>query len=122
MTNITKASPALDTPAMRELVTRLALEIDPAAKLEEFPEALAFQIDMARAVIRASLPTHPAPGVPDGWRITDDGDGSITIKGPGKIGCNVSDDEPYGARIFGDVLHALCRAMLAAAQAEGGEQ
>lgn len=64
------------------------------------------------------LYTHPAPGVPEGWRITDDGDGSITIKGPGKISCNVSDEEPYGARIFGDVLHALCSALLAA-QAKG---
>lgn len=37
-----------------------ALEIDPEADLEKFPEALAFQIDMARAVIRAALP-QPQP-------------------------------------------------------------
>ena len=55
MTNITKVAQALDTQTLRALVTRLALEIDPEAKLEAFPEALAFQIDMARAVIRAAL-------------------------------------------------------------------
>jgi hypothetical protein len=43
---------ALDTPSMRALVSRLALAIDPDANLERFPEALAFQIDMARALLR----------------------------------------------------------------------
>lgn len=55
------AIPKLDTDTLRPLVARLALEIDPEADLEKFPEALAFQIDMARAVIRAALPQPPQP-------------------------------------------------------------
>lgn len=54
------AAPKVDTDTLRPLVARLALEIDPEADLEKFPEALAFQIDMARAVIRAALP-QPQP-------------------------------------------------------------
>lgn len=49
------AAPALvqlDTPTLRTMVAKHALAIDPAATLERFPEALAFQIDMARALLR----------------------------------------------------------------------
>lgn len=42
------------TEAMRAMVERLALEIDPEATITDWPEALAFQIDMARAVIKAT--------------------------------------------------------------------
>ena len=40
------------TEAVRAMVERLALEIDPEATIADWPEALAFQVDMARAVIR----------------------------------------------------------------------
>lgn len=40
------------TEAVRAMVERLALAIDPEAILADWPEALAFQVDMARAVIR----------------------------------------------------------------------
>lgn len=40
------------TEAVRAMVVRLALEIDPQATIADWPEALAFQVDMARAVIR----------------------------------------------------------------------
>ena len=37
---------------LRELVTRHAIAIDPRATLEDMPEALDFQIEMARALLR----------------------------------------------------------------------
>lgn len=42
----------LSTPTLREMVTRHAAAIDPRATLEDMPEALAFQIDMARALLK----------------------------------------------------------------------
>ena len=42
----------LSTPTVREMVTRHAAVIDSRATLEDMPEALAFQIDMARALLR----------------------------------------------------------------------
>ena len=42
----------LSTPTLREMVTRHAAVIDSRATLEDMPEALAFQIDMARALLR----------------------------------------------------------------------
>lgn len=42
----------LSTPKLREMVTRHAAAIDPRATLEDMPEALAFQIDMARALLK----------------------------------------------------------------------
>lgn len=53
---------ALDTETLRKAVTRHALEIDKQATLEDFPEALAFQIEMARALLREfGLPATPKP-------------------------------------------------------------
>ena len=42
----------LRTPTLREMVTRHAAVIDSRATLEDMPEALAFQIDMVRALLR----------------------------------------------------------------------
>ena len=42
----------LSTPTLREMVTRHAAAIDPRATLEDMPEALSFQIDMARALLK----------------------------------------------------------------------
>ena len=44
----------MSTEAVRAMVERLSLEIDPEATISSWPEALAFQVDMARAVIRAT--------------------------------------------------------------------
>ena len=60
----------LSTPTLREMVTRHAAVIDSRATLEDMPEALAFQIDMARALLReftaiqqaeAQQPATPEP-------------------------------------------------------------
>lgn len=70
----------LRTPTLREMVTRHAAVIDSRATLEDMPEALAFQIDMARALLRefaaiqqaeAQQPATPEP-VEDGIRNADD--------------------------------------------------
>lgn len=51
-----------DTDTLRKAVTRHALQIDEQATLEDFPEALAFQIEMARALLREfGLPATPKP-------------------------------------------------------------
>jgi hypothetical protein len=51
-----------DTETLRKTVTRHALQIDEQATLEDFPEALAFQIEMARALLREfGLPATPKP-------------------------------------------------------------
>ena len=71
----------LSTPTLREMVTRHAAVIDSRATLEDMPEALAFQIDMARALLRefaaiqqaeAQQPATPEPVLtvekePDYW-------------------------------------------------------
>jgi hypothetical protein len=46
----------LDTASLRPMVVRLASQIDPEASLEIWPEALAFQINMARSVLLAARP------------------------------------------------------------------
>jgi hypothetical protein len=54
---------AMDTPSMRERVTRLAASVDPAATLESWPQALAFQVEMARALLRdVGIPASPQDG------------------------------------------------------------
>ena len=50
----------LSTPTLREMVTRHAAVIDSRATLEDMPEALAFQIDMARALLREFTAIHQA--------------------------------------------------------------
>ena len=50
----------LSTPTLREMVTRHAAVIDSRATLEDMPEALAFQIDMARALLREFTATQQA--------------------------------------------------------------
>lgn len=67
-----------------------------------------------RGLVSSERRTAPAPAVPSGWSLTDNGDGTIAIQGPG-MGCIVSDVETLERRIPGEVLHALCRAMLTAA-------
>lgn len=58
----------LSTPTLREMVTRHAAVIDSRATLEDMPEALAFQIDMARALLREftaiQQAQQPAKGEP----------------------------------------------------------
>lgn len=49
---VAQSAVSLDTPTLRALVVSAALEIDELATLERFPGALAFQVDMARAVIK----------------------------------------------------------------------
>ena len=68
----------LSTPTLREMVTRHAAVIDSRATLEDIPEALAFQIDMARALLREFAAIQQAeaqqPATPDlriGVCITD---------------------------------------------------
>lgn len=60
----------LSTPTLREMVTRHAIAIDPRATLEDMPEALAFQIDMARAMLRefAAMPDLRPAQAGDQWR------------------------------------------------------
>lgn len=50
----------LSTPTLREMVTRHAAVIDSRATLEDMPEALAFQINMARALLREFTAIHQA--------------------------------------------------------------
>lgn len=63
----------LSTPTLREMVTRHAAGIDSRATLEDMPEALAFQIDMARALLREfaaiqqAEAQQPATGEPVAW-------------------------------------------------------
>lgn len=61
-----------DTETLRKIVTRHALQIDEGATLEDFPDALDFQIEMARALLRefgltasTSPKAEPVPYV--GW-------------------------------------------------------
>lgn len=68
-------------------------------------------IRFARAVLALAA---PAPAVPSGWSITDNGDNSITVHGPG-LGCTVSDVEEVARRVPSEVLYEFCRAMLTAA-------
>ena len=54
----------LNTEAVRALVERIALAIDPEAVLADWPEALLFQVEMARAVIREAA---EACGMSEGY-------------------------------------------------------
>lgn len=65
----------LSTASLRDMVTRHARAIDARATLEDMPEALAFQIDMARALLSefSALQSSAQVGqVPDRMKVTEE--------------------------------------------------
>jgi uncharacterized coiled-coil protein SlyX len=58
-------------------------------------------------------PVAPVAAVPEGWRLTFESDRAIKVQGPG-LGCIVTDIELLERRVPGEVLYALCRALIKA--------
>lgn len=96
LTQAAQQAPDLSTPTLCEMVKRHALSIDSRATLEDMPQALAFQIDMARALLREFASLQPSQA--------DHGPAGEACAMPGASGFTMvsfpADQVPVGTKIY----------------------